>query len=408
MVCKKYYLEIVLIELETTSTYEKVNVCCEEVIQKHLEYMMSSDIKVEKQMEDLPAFYWLPKLHKKPYGTRFIAASNKCTTKELSTLLTYCFTTITNHFKQYCEGIFRNTGVNCFWIINNSQQVLTTIQNLNATTKPKCFNSFDFSTLYTNIPHGSLKSNLCELIREAFKVRGASYLIVDKNGKAHWSQTPSLSDKCRNIDMNKLIEMLDYLIDNIFIRVGNKVFRQTIGIPMGTDCAPLLANLFLFYYEYHYMKNLIRDNQCLAKSFNYTVRYIDDLLTFNNAKFETEITNIYPSELTLKRTTESATLLSYLDMTVYINHDRFSTTLYDKRDSFNFDIVNFPHMSSNIPSKPAYGVYISQLIRIGRICEDFSAYAKRHYKLTSRLIKQGFWYNKLCQKVFSKSHGHFF
>ena len=104
--------------------------CCEEVIQKHLEYMMSSDIKVEKQLEDLPAFYWLPKLHKKPYGTRFIAASNKCTTKELSTLLTYCFTTITNHFKQYCEGIFRNTGVNCFWIIKNSQQVF------NNNTKP--------------------------------------------------------------------------------------------------------------------------------------------------------------------------------------------------------------------------------------------------------------------------------
>ena len=107
------------------------------------------------------------------------------------------------------------------------------------------------------------------------------------------------------------------------------------------------------------MKNLIRDNQCLAISFNCTVRYIDDLLTFNNAKFETEITNIYPSELTLKRKTESATLLSYLDMTVYINHDRFSTTLYDKRDSFSFDIVNFPHMSSNIPSKSAYGIYIS-------------------------------------------------
>ena len=66
-------------------------------------------------------------------------------------------------------------------------------------------------------------------------------------------------------------------------------------------------------------------------------------------------------------------------------------------------------MSSNIPSKPAYGVYtcISQLIRIGRICEDFSAFAERHYKLTSRLIKQGFWYNKLCQKVFSKSLRHF-
>ena len=69
----------------------------------------------------------------------------------------------------------------------------------------------------------------------------------------------------------------------------------------------------------------------------------------------------------------------------------------------SFDIINFPHMSSNIPSKPAYGVYISQLIRIGRICE---AFAERHYKLTSRLIKQGFWYNKLCIafKKFSLNH----
>ena len=63
-------------------------------------------------------------------------------------------------------------------------------------------------------------------------------------------------------------------------------------------------------------------------------------------------------------------------------------------------------MSSNSPSKSAYGVHISQLIRIGMICEDFSAFAKRHYKLTSRLIKQGFWYNKLCVafKKFSLNH----
>ena len=70
-------------------------------------------------------------------------------------------------------------------------------------------------------------------------------------------------------------------------------------------------------------------------------------------------------------------------MTVYTNHDRFSTTLYDEKDSYSFDIVNFPHMSSNniIPSKPAYCVYISQLIKIGRICEEFSASAERHYTL---------------------------
>ena len=77
------------------------------------------------------------------------------------------------------------------------------------------------------------------------------------------------------------------------------------------------------------------------------------------------IQDIYPSELQLKKTTESATALSYLDIFITIEHGKYSTTLYDKKDSFQFQIVNFPDMSSNIP----YGVFIfpNLYIRIGRI-----------------------------------------
>ena len=64
------------------------------------------------------------------------------------------------------------------------------------------------------------------------------------------------------------------------------MYCQTIGIPMGTNCAPQLANLFLFHYEYLYMKNLMHDNLRMAKWFSDTVRYIDDLLTLNNSNFE--------------------------------------------------------------------------------------------------------------------------
>ena len=63
--------------------------------------------------------------------------------------------------------------------------------------------------------------------------------------------------------------------------------------------------------------------------------------------------------------------------------------MFDKRDNFNFDIVNYPYMYSNIPTKPTYGVYISQLIRISRICDKFDRFVKRHRLLTDRLIKQG-------------------
>ena len=108
------------------------------------------------------------------------------------------------------------------------------------------------------------------------------------------------------------------------------------------------------------------------------------------------ITDIYPHELQLKKTTECETQLSYLDVLITIENGKYSTAVYDKRDNFNFNIVNFPYLSSNIPSGPAYGVYTSQLVRIGRICSNYTEFAKRHYKLTQRLIHQGFRYSALC------------
>ena len=75
-------------------------------------------------------------------------------------------------------------------------------------------------------------------------------------------------------------QLIDMIVDNIYVLVGNKVFRQCIVIPMGTDCAPLLANLYFFSFEY---KGLLKNK---AKFFSNTFRYIDDLLTINNPSFE--------------------------------------------------------------------------------------------------------------------------
>ena len=148
--------------------------------------------------------------------------------------------------------------------------------------------------------------------------------------------------------------------------VGNRIYRQTIGIPMATDSTPLLANQFLFFYEYRYMKDMLKTDIPKAKKFSNTMRYIDNLLSLNNTGFYQEIPNIYPPQLILKKTTETVDRLSYLHIQIDIINQKFRTTLYDKRNNFNFHIANFPHMDSNIPTKPAYGVYISQLVRIDR------------------------------------------
>ena len=96
---------------------------------------------------------------------------------------------------------------------------------------------------------------------------------------------------------------------------------------MGTDCAPLLKNLFLFYYKYGYMKNLVKDKLELAMIFNGTMRYIGVLSTLNNSGFASRIQNIYPPEPELKKTTESPTTACILPRYIIINNWKYVTAV---------------------------------------------------------------------------------
>ena len=116
---------------------------------------------------DLPYIYWIPKMHKNPFKHRFIAGSSKCSTKPLSILLTKLLTHIKQGLQKYCETSYSRSGVNQMWILKNSKELLEHLQspNFNHITSIK---SFDFSTLYTTIPHQKLKSRLAAIIRNSF------------------------------------------------------------------------------------------------------------------------------------------------------------------------------------------------------------------------------------------------
>jgi hypothetical protein len=131
--------------------------------------------------------------------------------------------------------------------------------------------------------------------------------------------------------------MLEFLIDNKFVFFGGRVFQRTVGIPMGTNCAPLLADLFLYSYEVDFMQGLLKKNEKkLARSFNIKFRYIDDGLSLNNSGFGDFVDRIYPIELEIKDTTHTDTSASYLDLHLEIDSEgRLITKLYNKRDDFN-------------------------------------------------------------------------
>ena len=125
------------------------------------------------------------------------------------------------------------------------------------------------------------------------------------------------------------------------------------------------------------LKSFFSGRKQLASRFNCTYRYID-VLSINNPEFVNYLGQMYPVELEIKDMTGSNTSASYLDLLLSIGRDgQLYTSIYDKRDYFNFQITHFPFLSSNIPALPAYGVFISQLIRYARACSSYECFILR-------------------------------
>ena len=107
------------------------------------------------------------------------------------------------------------------------------------------------------------------------------------------------------------------------------------------------------------------------------------------------VSQIYPSELQLTKANTSDTKATFLDLHLSISNDIVSTKMYDKRDVFDFEIVNFPFLDGDVPRFTSYGVYISQRIRFAGECNHVADYSTRNKSLTQKLLKQGYQYHKL-------------
>ena len=164
----------------------------------------------------------------------------------------------------------------------------------------------------------------------------------------------------------------------------------------------LLLQICFFSVERDFMKSLSRENQAvIIEAFNSTSRYHDDLLNIDNIYFNQMVDRIYPTELQLNRAKSSDTEAPFLDLNLCISNGTVSTKINDKRDDFDFDIVNFSFLDSDVPRRTSYGVYISQIIRFARASSNLSDFNYRNKALTAKLLMQGYRYFKL-RKAFSK------
>jgi len=176
---------------------------------------------------------------------------------------------------------------------------------------------------------------------------------------------------------------------------------------MRTNCAPLLADLSLYSYETDFIEGLLKKNEKkLARSFNFTFRYIDDVLSLNNSRFGDFVDCIYPIELKIKDTTDTNTSASYLNLHIEIDSEgRLRTRLYDKRDVFNFPLWTF-HSYVAIFQQHLHLEHISLLvIRYSRACGSYQDSLDRGLLLTRKPFNQGFFLVKL-KSSHRKFYGH--
>ena len=220
---------------------------------KHTCYEFLKKYKIIPNSFNIPFMYVIPKFHKIPTKFRFITSSVNCITKDISLLLNLILNELSDRIE--LESEFG-------WIIKNNKKVLESLEECNANPGlpgNHMITTFDFSTLYTALPHDDLIRCLVALYNKYFT---GDVGIMFRSKKIHISKVD-------------FVNILKFCIHNSYISFDNKVFRQIKGIPMGSNYSPNAANLYLHFYEEKFIKlNPVQGRVRYKKSF----RFIDDLL----------------------------------------------------------------------------------------------------------------------------------
>ena len=406
IVCKKFYVDCLNEELGNTDSYEEVKKLPDEIINEHCD-LLGSDYSIDDSEMKLPYIYWLPKQHKSPPKSRFVISGKFCTVKSLSKSISKALKIVQKTLGFRNKYDFKFVKSSSFWIIDNANRVHSDIRDINRYHQAKSISTFDFSTLYTMIPHSKLLTQIRSVIEMAFNITNKKYIRVNRTN-ATWAVKLPAKSKLLYYDIDGLMQGISFLLENLFIKYNGKVYRQIVGIPIGSDCSQDLANLFLFSYEHDYVRGLVDEGNDDAEFLQHSSRYIDDLLLLNDMGYmERLYSNIYPSELVLNKTNDSPMTANYLDLKISIVNNTIKTELYDKRDEFDFKVISLPHMKSNTPQHSCYGVFASQVYRLFKANSEITGFYSNVGQLIFKLCKQGFTYGTMVYHLNKFIDKHF-
>ena len=394
--------------------YEHSLVSTDDIILAHKNFLNPKSLFGQEQIGYL---YALPKFHKRTPKQRFIAALSNCTTTQCSKLLTRVLTLVMNTLRSKDDAGIATSGIRRFFVVDGYEEVAEFLPRACRDISASRFlYTGDFATMYTTIPHLDLVLKIEQCVREAAlwhsDQEGVSsnrvcFQLAGNSDCVFGSRSPRSEDvfdsTFKVFSVETTMALVNFLVTNTFILNGGVLRRQKVGIPMGTNCGPVLANLYLYAYESAFIDRLRRNHPAAARAFHMTFRLIDDVLSVGNpslldyiylpapdfASPPDVIGGIYPSELKLEDTSISNNKVHFVGMTITVIDDVLCLDLFDKRDEFPFQVIRFPHMDSSIPISIPYGVFTGGLYRRYRICSSPNTFIRRSVELAVLLVTKG-------------------
>ena len=212
--------------------------------------------------------------------------------------------------------------------------------------------------------------------------------------KTFWSNGSSYSGY-REYTIDKLLDALHLILFNTYVQFNGINFKQILGIPMGGNASPFIADLYLSWCEYCYIAKISKTDRPLAQKLSYNCRYLDDISTVNIADFGRIAKDIYDPTLILEGNACSNKQDTFLDLYIRVIDKKFVIGIYHKVDDFNFEVISFPFPESNIHTSLGPKTFYSQLIRFFRLCNNIHDFMFRARLIYWKLAKRGYAHGPL-------------
>ena len=373
----------------------------------------------------LPYLYPMPKLHKQEVSNRFIAGGVDVSTTLASKMLVGMLNLVQTTLRKKDDLAISASGIRRFFIVESYDEVASFLHSWKRTSSHRSIRASDFATMFSTLPHKDLCTRMEKVVIEAAMFHdqekdssdlGISCFLEKGIWSFSWARQRHgiHSSSSHFFPIASIVALIRFIVNNSFVVNGDHIKIQAIGIPMGTNCAPLLANLYLYSFEAEFIDRLVKDGKLkMARLFHLTFRYIDDGLSIDNPLgslflVPQEDGGVYPAAI-LPNDTSLVDYANFLGMRIANDpFGNFSFSIYDKKADFPFKVCNYPFLESNIPLSICYNVFTGQLHRFNIICLH-REFLRSSVDLAKTLCARGYSPNRLCRmfRLFVSSKHHF-